>query len=474
VRKNWAVGRLLGGLAAIVAWVGWLTVCPALGFPTLATAAMFNRVLVPREDPGSWLGWGLLLIGLAAAALLYVVAADRGRLRPSLASGISYGAICWLVAGAIVMPLLGLAVPAAPSATPAPAPPPDPMQGSFMMLHLGPGAPIAALVAWLMFGALLGGTSRLSLWSRPVRPQVRAFAGGINDPGWRRALALAGGVAVVVVLVSAAVIASLRIVPTRPSVTSAKTLATGPVEALPPGTDFVSVIKLDQTPGATLGPHAHVAGFAYALKGVETLQFSDGRSIRVAPGEAGFMGTQLAHAHVNADDRVPTATLAVLIVAAASALCLTQTGQPRRAARLAPAALAVLIAASLFGAWNPWSNEWLFLAVRPAAARGAPMPLPAASRLYESPDVGALPPGPYMETLQEITVAPSAVPFDVDSTGAAVLLVLDGRVRIELTDGSSEIGAGGAMLVPTDSFVRITDAGEGPAHVLNFGVAPTL
>jgi hypothetical protein len=101
----------LGGLAGIAAWIGWLTVCPALGFPTLATAPMFNRVVVPAEDPGFWLGWALLLIGLASAALLYLAAADRGRLRPSIASGLGYGAICWVFAGAVVMPLLGIAAP---------------------------------------------------------------------------------------------------------------------------------------------------------------------------------------------------------------------------------------------------------------------------------------------------------------------------------------------------------------------------
>ena len=301
------VGRALGGLAAIAAWIGWLTVCPALGFPTMATAPMFNRVVVPGEDPGFWLGWALLLIGLASAAILYMAAADRGRLRPSIASGLVYGAICWLLAGLVVMPLLGLAFPSAAASTPAALTPPDPMHGSFMMLNLGVAAPIAALVAWLMFGAVLGATSG----SRP------------NDPRTPQRLALGAGVAIVTVLAVGLVWLRLTAPPAGSSVTATRTLETEPAQALPKGADYFSILELSQPPGATLGPHAHpYAGFAYSLKGEATVAFDDGRTIRVGPGDVGFIATQAAHAHVNADDRVQSAALAILIVVLAAAVCL--------------------------------------------------------------------------------------------------------------------------------------------------------
>jgi quercetin dioxygenase-like cupin family protein len=447
----------LGGLAGIAAWIGWLTVCPALGFPTLATAPMFNRVVVPGEDPGFWLGWGLLLIGLASVALLYMAAADRGRLRPSIASGLGYGAICWLVAGAVVMPVLGLAFPSAAATTPAALNPPDPMHGSFMMLHLGVAAPIAALVAWLMFGAMLGATSG----SRP------------KDPRTPQRLALGTGVAIVTVLAVGLVGLRLSAAPAGSSVTATQTLATEPAQALPKGADYFSVLELAQPPGATLGPHAHpYAGFAYSLKGAATLSFDGGRTIRVGPGDVGFIPTQAAHAHVNADDRVQSAALAILIVVLAAAVCLIWLRPAWRDGRLLPIALVLLLATGALGTLNPWSNDWVFLSVRSVTNRGAPMPLPTASRVYESSDLGALT-GTYVQTLDEITLAPGAVVADVGSAGAALLLALDGRVDVQPAGGASiQIGGRGATLLQPGVQVRLANAGDQPAHLLRLAVTP--
>jgi len=158
---------------------------------------------------------------------------------------------------------------------------------------------------------------------------------------------------------------------------------------LPAGTDYFSVLELTQPPGATLGPHAHpYAGFADSVRGVATIDFGGGQTIRVTPDDVGFIGTQAAHSHRNTDDQVPSALLALLIVGLAVAVGLIWFRPGRRSARLLVVALILLIAAGTLGAMNPWSNDWLFLSVRAVSQRGGPMPLPTTSRLYESSDLG--------------------------------------------------------------------------------------
>jgi hypothetical protein len=157
--------RPLGAAAAVLAWVGWLAICPALGFPILGTAAMINRAFfkqIPEagHQPNFWIGWTLLIAGLAGAIALFFGLERRRLMRASIRTGVIYGVLLWLVVGAVVMPVFGLfeaKPPAAPGFQPA-----DPMQATFMMYSLGPLAPAAALIAWLLFGAVLGAT-----WSVP-------------------------------------------------------------------------------------------------------------------------------------------------------------------------------------------------------------------------------------------------------------------------------------------------------------------
>ena len=332
------------------------------------------------------------------------------------------------------------------------------MHGSFMMLHLGFAAPIAALIAWLLFGTVLGATSAASR----------------STPRSLRPLVLGAALSIGTVLAIVFVVPRLSGTQADASPTATRTLATGPVQALPPGSAFISIVELPQAPGSELGPHAHVAGFAYSLHGVETIHFADGQTIRIGSGEAGFMGTQAAHSHLNADNLVAAGALALLIILLAAAVCWLSLSRPaRRDGRVLSVVLVLLITAGALGTWNPWSNDWLFLSVRPVAARGAPMPIPTASRTYESPDLGALAPGPYVETLDEITIATGAASADVGSAGPAAIFVLDGRVELQPAGGSPiQITTRGATLVQTAGPAQVVNVGDRPAHLLKFALTP--
>lgn len=104
------------------------------------------------------------MLALAAAVGVYLFVAGRF-VRATVGTGVLYGLVLWLVAGALIMPLLAWAEPASPPppplppGTPPPPQPPDPMHPSFMMLDLSNWAPVCAAVAWLLFGAILGAVS---------------------------------------------------------------------------------------------------------------------------------------------------------------------------------------------------------------------------------------------------------------------------------------------------------------------------
>jgi hypothetical protein len=156
--------RALGAAAAVLTWLGWLAICPVLGFPILGTAAMVNRAIfrvIPEagHEPGFWMGWVVLIAALAGAIAIFFILVRLRLVRASIRTGVIYGAALWLVSGVVIMPLLGLIEPYVP--TPATVPgvqPADVMQATVMMHTLGPLAAVAALIAWVLFGAILGAT----------------------------------------------------------------------------------------------------------------------------------------------------------------------------------------------------------------------------------------------------------------------------------------------------------------------------
>lgn len=152
--------RPLGAAAAVLTWVGWLTICPALGFPTLGTAAMINRAIFGTSDPGLWVGWVILIAALVAAIAVFFIFDRVGPVRASIRTGVIYGAAIWLLVGIVIMPLIGFIEKSPPvPAAGAPLQPADPMLATVMMYRLGPLASVAALIAWVLFGAILGATA---------------------------------------------------------------------------------------------------------------------------------------------------------------------------------------------------------------------------------------------------------------------------------------------------------------------------
>ena len=470
--RRLGVVDVLGVIAAIVAWLGWFQVAPALGFPTIGPAAMVNRVFVFHSNPGAWIGWTLLVIGLAIVVALYEALEARGMAPRGAVFGLLFGVAAWAVAGFVVMPVIGHI--SGPAPTP-PAPPgiptsPDPMHATFMMLHLGALAPLEALLAWLLFGAVLGAASGV------------LRSGGAADDGTpairvaNPTVALLGAVILATMLFAGAfsVPRAGAMGAAEPVFTGASTrvLGTGKVPHLPPGNDFVSVIELGQAAGATLGPHAGHTGFAYGLRGQEIIALAGGPTLRIEPGQAGFIGG-VVHTHENRQGRLPAVLLAVGLLGLGLGLVLT--GSTRWSGkRTTVSVLAVLLlAGGALALGNPGTNQWIFIGVRPESARGGVMPLPDASRVYESPDLRNLSPGPYVETLAVITVAPGSQAVVSREPGAEMLLVLVGGARIQL-DGAQpiQLGVHQAALAQEGSMVTLSNSGAGQLTLLSFRVTP--
>src|SRR6202163_43230 len=98
--------RPLGAATAVLTWLGWLTICPALGFPTLGTAAMVNRAIFAVIDPNFWVGWVIMIAALVGAIAVFFILERPHLVRASIRTGVIYGAALWLFAGVVIMPLL--------------------------------------------------------------------------------------------------------------------------------------------------------------------------------------------------------------------------------------------------------------------------------------------------------------------------------------------------------------------------------
>lgn len=383
--------ELLAGMAAIAASLGWLQLAPAFGLPVTASAGMLDRLFGADREVGA-LGWAMLLVGEAVfVAFYFVVVEPRTR---TWFGPIASAVVAWMLAGAVVMPLIGLLQGASlPSATAS-----DPMRGSFFMLHSGLGAAAAALIAWLLLGVVLASARKLEVTGRSL------------------------GIAIGGALTVAAVAFAL---PALAAGSASGRVVEGRVAALPAGQVFISVLELPQEPGAVLGPHQHLPGFVMDVAGTATLSM-DGKLVNVGPGDAVFTENQALHAHENRAGVPLAIALGSLLVVLSIALLV---GGRRSAVGF----MTALLIAGTIATIDPLMNDWYFIAVRPVAQRGAAMPVPAGHRTYESADLNGLPSGPVTERLTDRRLGSGD---SIRVAGPAAIVVLDGQATV--ADGARE------------------------------------
>jgi quercetin dioxygenase-like cupin family protein len=277
--------------------------------------------------------------------------------------------------------------------------------------------------------------------------------------------------ALVATLALTAAVAIFAVLSVPAQAARTQTLAQGPVKALPPGGSFVSIVNLPQPAGASLGPHAHFPGFVYVLSGKATI-VENGTTTTLNGGEGDFIPALAVHTHENSDDRLPAGALAVGLVVAVIALLLVAVF-PRARVVLLPIVLAALIAGGAVALWNPWKNDWIFIAVRPESTRGAPMPIPSAKDTYASPELSRVPPGPYVESLATTTVDPHDQIAVSKAPGPVVILVLDGRAVVTVGEEAPlRLGHHQATLVQPGESYRVLNPSGATLDLLRFALTP--
>jgi quercetin dioxygenase-like cupin family protein len=233
----------------------------------------------------------------------------------------------------------------------------------------------------------------------------------------------------------------------------------------------VSIVNLPQPPGGSLGPHAHFPGFAYVLSGKATI-VENGTTIALDRGEGHFIPALAVHTHKNSDNRLPAGALAVGLVVAVIALVLVGWF-PQARVVLLPALLVALIAVPAVALWNPWKNDWFFIAVRPESTRGAPMPIPSAKNTYASPGLSRVPPGPYIESLATATIDPHGRLPVSKAPGPVMFFVLDGRGDVTVGNGESiRLGHHQATLVQAGESYRVVNPSGNDLRLLRFALTP--
>lgn len=258
--------------------------------------------------------------------------------------------------------------------------------------------------------------------------------------------------------------------PSTLSGVTVKTLAQGTVKNLPAAKVFVNVLEFRQLPGADYGPHAHVPGFVYTLRGTSAISFPQAAALPLGSGDAAYIPGLVVHTHTNPDGRIGATAIAVGLILAAILLCAATWMRGGRR-RIVIAALSLsLIAGSALPLVGVTANDFYFIAVRPVSQRGQPMPRPDGRVAYTSPDVEPVPAGPYVETLRMITVPPGTRYDSPNLSGPELIIVAEGTATVHIGDGTQQLRSGDGAFAQTGNTVAMVNAGSDSLQVIDFAM----
>ena len=205
----------------------------------------------------------------------------------------------------------------------------------------------------------------------------------------------------------------------KPAGATANILATGHIDSIPTGTLFVNYLKLPQAAAGSI-KHKHLPGFVYATWGAVEIDVDTASPLMVQPGEAAFIGANVMHNHLN-----PGAS----------------------------------------------GNDWMFVALRPAASRPLATIVSGQKELYTTGDLTQIRAGQYTETLTNNVLPANGVDRQTGSS-LRVLFVLSGKVTVSGDAGmaGSLASGAGAYWLPAAN-LGVT-AGPTEAHYLLFTLTP--
>lgn len=250
-----------------------------------------------------------------------------------------------------------------------------------------------------------------------------------------------------------------------------QTLAQGQLTNLPAANVFLNILEFRQLPGAVYGPHGHVPVFVYTLHGTATISSPSAPTRSVSPGDAAFIPALVpAITQNNVDGRIVAGGIAVGLIVVTILLC-AATWLRGGFRRVIIAVLSLsLVAGGALVLTGATANDYYFIAVRSAAERPRPMPVPYGRVAFSSPDVNPVPAAPYIETLSAITV-PSGARYDArDVLGPEMIIVVAGSASVQVGAETQQLDRGESAFAQTGKALTIVNPGSDTLQVLRFAV----